>query len=181
MTPAYAPACIATCSEAPCSRSSATKFSSAINLPTQCRRTADETDDLSKKQDYLNMAERWLHLARSPAFLEQISNFNAATRRLRPPESVSRPPPKNINPPRASSCRRKGRLGAPPAGGTWVSIPPASGRATCRRHRRPRLHRRRWTIRGPKLAPWLLLNRKWSSPSCGKSTPRGGRSKQRDY
>jgi hypothetical protein len=67
------------------------KFSDEIlecyQFADQCRRTADETDDLSKKQDYLNMAERWLHLARSPAFLEQISNFNAATRRLRPPKS----------------------------------------------------------------------------------------------
>jgi hypothetical protein len=47
----------------------------------ECRRNADEADDLSRKQFWLDMEERWLHLARSPAFLEQISNFNAASRK----------------------------------------------------------------------------------------------------
>jgi hypothetical protein len=66
------------------------KFSDEIlecyQFADQGRRTADETDDLSRKQDYLDMEARWLQLARSPAFLEQISNFNEATRRLRPPK-----------------------------------------------------------------------------------------------
>jgi hypothetical protein len=49
----------------------------------ECRRNADEADDLARKQFWLGMEQRWLHLARSPAFLEQISNFNAATRKGR--------------------------------------------------------------------------------------------------
>jgi len=32
------------------------------------------------------MEKRWLHLARSPEFLKQISNFNVAARKLRPPK-----------------------------------------------------------------------------------------------
>ena len=47
----------------------------------ECQRNVDDADDLSRKQFWLDMEERWLHLARSPAFLEQISNFNAATRK----------------------------------------------------------------------------------------------------
>ena len=47
----------------------------------ECRRNADAADNLSRKQFWLDMEERWLHLARSPAFLEQISNFNAARRK----------------------------------------------------------------------------------------------------
>jgi hypothetical protein len=66
------------------------KFSDEIHecnqFADECRRNADEIDDLSRKQHYLDMEARWLHLARSPAFLEQISNFNAATWRLRPPK-----------------------------------------------------------------------------------------------
>jgi hypothetical protein len=46
-----------------------------------CRRNADETDDPSRKQHYLDMEARWRHLASNAAFLEQISNFNAVTRR----------------------------------------------------------------------------------------------------
>jgi hypothetical protein len=49
-----------------------------------CRRNADKAADLSSKQFWLDMEARWLHLADSPAFLQQISNFNAATRKLRP-------------------------------------------------------------------------------------------------
>jgi hypothetical protein len=44
----------------------------------ECRRNADKADDLSRKEFWLDMEKRWLHLARSPAFLKQISNFNAA-------------------------------------------------------------------------------------------------------
>jgi hypothetical protein len=47
----------------------------------ECRRNADEADDLSRKQFWLDREERWLYLARSPAFLEQICNLNAATRK----------------------------------------------------------------------------------------------------
>ena len=61
------------------------KFSAEIHecnqFAAECRRNADEADDLSRKQFWLDMEERWLHLARSPAFLEQISNCNAAIRR----------------------------------------------------------------------------------------------------
>jgi hypothetical protein len=61
------------------------KFSDEIlecyQFADQGRRTADETDDLSRKQDYLDMEARWLQLARSPAFLEQICNFKAAIRK----------------------------------------------------------------------------------------------------
>jgi hypothetical protein len=64
------------------------KFSDDIleccQFADECRRNADEADDPSRKQFWLDMEERWLHLARSPAFLQQISNFNAATRKLRP-------------------------------------------------------------------------------------------------
>jgi hypothetical protein len=47
----------------------------------ECRRLADETDNPSIRRCYLEMAERWLHLAHNPAFLEQISNFKKAIRR----------------------------------------------------------------------------------------------------
>jgi hypothetical protein len=47
----------------------------------ECRRNAHEAADLSRKQIWLDMEGRWLHLARSSAFLEQISNFNAAVRK----------------------------------------------------------------------------------------------------
>jgi hypothetical protein len=61
------------------------KFSDEIQecnqFADECRRIADETDDLSRRQDYLDMEARWLQLARSPAFLEQISNFKAAIRK----------------------------------------------------------------------------------------------------
>jgi hypothetical protein len=53
------------------------KFSDEIleccQFAAECRRNADKTDDLSRKQFWLDMEDRWLHLARSPAFLEQIS------------------------------------------------------------------------------------------------------------
>ena len=59
------------CSDWKLAAISATKFSNAVNLPLSAGR----------KQFWLDMEERWLHLARSPAFLEQISNFNAASRK----------------------------------------------------------------------------------------------------
>ena len=40
-----------------------------------CRRHADETVDPSRKQFYLDMERRWLLLARSRAFAEQVSSF----------------------------------------------------------------------------------------------------------
>jgi hypothetical protein len=51
----------------------------------ECRRLADATDDFSRRRSYLDMAERWLHLANNPAFMEQISNFKAVIGRRRPP------------------------------------------------------------------------------------------------
>jgi hypothetical protein len=61
------------------------KFSDEIQecnqFADECRRIADETDDLSRKQHHLDMEARWRHLAGSPAFLEQISNFKAAIRK----------------------------------------------------------------------------------------------------
>jgi hypothetical protein len=57
-----------------------------LSIADECRRNADKADDLSRKQFWLDMEKRWLHLARSPAFLKQISNFNAAARKLRPPK-----------------------------------------------------------------------------------------------
>jgi hypothetical protein len=38
----------------------------------ECRRQADETDDPSRSQFYLDMERRWLLLARSRAFAEQL-------------------------------------------------------------------------------------------------------------
>jgi hypothetical protein len=60
------------------------KFSDEIQecnqFADECRRIADETDDLSRKQDYLDMEARWRQ-AGSSALLEQISNFKAAIRK----------------------------------------------------------------------------------------------------
>jgi hypothetical protein len=75
-----------------CSRNSATIFSECCQFADECRRNADKADDPSRKQFWLDMEERWLHLARSPAFLEQISNFNAATQA--PVKGVGRPHPR---------------------------------------------------------------------------------------
>ena len=61
------------------------KFSDEIHecnqFADECRRNADETDNSSRRQYYLDMEARWLQLARSPAFLEQICNFKAAIRK----------------------------------------------------------------------------------------------------
>jgi hypothetical protein len=61
------------------------KFSDEIHecnqFADECRRNADKTDDPSRKQYYFDMEARWRHLASHAGFLEQISNFNAATRR----------------------------------------------------------------------------------------------------
>ena len=53
----------------------------------ECRRLADETVDPARSQFYLDMERRWLLLARSHAFAEQLSSFMKAAR---PP---SRNPP----------------------------------------------------------------------------------------
>ena len=62
------------------------KFSDEVleccQFADECRRNADEADDAYRKQFWLDMEARWSHLARSPAFLEQISNFNAVSRKL---------------------------------------------------------------------------------------------------
>ena len=62
------------------------KFSDEVleccQFADECRRNADEADDAYRKQFWLDMEARWSHLARSPAFLEQISNFNAGSRKL---------------------------------------------------------------------------------------------------
>jgi hypothetical protein len=50
----------------------------------ECRRHADEIVDPSRSQFYLNMERRWLLLARSHAFAEQISRFNKAARPPKP-------------------------------------------------------------------------------------------------
>jgi hypothetical protein len=50
----------------------------------ECRRQADETDDPSRSQFYLDMERRWLLLARSRAFAEQLSSFMKAARPPKP-------------------------------------------------------------------------------------------------
>jgi hypothetical protein len=51
----------------------------------ECRRHADETADPSRKQLlYLDMERRWLLLARSRAFAEQLSSFVKAARPSKP-------------------------------------------------------------------------------------------------
>ena len=71
------------CSDWQLAAISATKFSNAVNLPPSAGGMPMGLT-ISPKEFWRDMEERWLHLARSPAFLEQISNFNAATRKLRP-------------------------------------------------------------------------------------------------
>ena len=51
----------------------------------ECRRHADATADPSRKQFYLDMEKRWLLLARSHAFAEQLSSFVKAARPSRNP------------------------------------------------------------------------------------------------
>jgi hypothetical protein len=47
-------------------------ISECYRLADECRRRADETTDPSTKQDYLDMARRWLGLARSHTFAEEL-------------------------------------------------------------------------------------------------------------
>jgi len=51
----------------------------------ECRRHADETVDPFRKHFYLDMERRWLLLARSRAFAEQLSSFVKAARPSRNP------------------------------------------------------------------------------------------------
>jgi hypothetical protein len=46
----------------------------------ECSRSADESRDASTKQDILDMAKRWLCLARSYEFAEQLSDFAEPSR-----------------------------------------------------------------------------------------------------
>jgi hypothetical protein len=46
----------------------------------ECSRSADQNCDLFKKQDFLDMEERWLCLARSYEFAERLSNFTEPVR-----------------------------------------------------------------------------------------------------
>ena len=50
----------------------------------ECRRHADETVDPSRSEFYLDMERRWLLLARSRAFAEQLSSFVKAARPSKP-------------------------------------------------------------------------------------------------
>jgi hypothetical protein len=62
------------------------KFSDEVleccQFADECRRNAGEADDPYRKQFWFDMEARWRHLARNPAFLEQISNFNVGSRKL---------------------------------------------------------------------------------------------------
>jgi hypothetical protein len=42
----------------------------------ECIRSADQSRDWLTKQDFLDMEERWLCLARNYEFAEQLSNFS---------------------------------------------------------------------------------------------------------
>ena len=47
----------------------------------ESRKQADCTPDPSLKQDFLDLERRWLSLARSYEFSEQLSNFTAEVKR----------------------------------------------------------------------------------------------------
>jgi hypothetical protein len=57
-------------------------------LADECRWLADETTDPSRKQDYLDMARRWLGLARSHTFAEELFQLHEshAPNRSHPPD-----------------------------------------------------------------------------------------------
>jgi hypothetical protein len=42
----------------------------------ECHRSADQSRDWAARQDFLEMAKRWLRLARNYEFAEQLSNFS---------------------------------------------------------------------------------------------------------
>ena len=100
------------------------KFSDEIHQCNQfadeCRRNADEIDDLSRKQHYLDMEARWLHLH---ATLHSWNKFPTSTR---PPGGCAR---QSSRPPSGLLAQQRGRL-RNVAGGTGdsLSVPPAPGR-----------------------------------------------------
>ena len=46
----------------------------------ECRHRADASADPSTRDDFLAMEKRWLYLAHSYEFAEQLSSFTAASR-----------------------------------------------------------------------------------------------------